>query len=362
MRKLATVVLISISALTLARAQGNDEDWSRAVLTLQALSATGAIIADWCDLRDAGNRAAHAAGLGNWRRAFSLDEIDARAAGRGRDPAAQLRGRRDQIHARMDAEYKEPASVCGNLEAFLTNQMDPKRTYPAEYKLALSRAPAAEARRAEPVAAASPGGTAAPSVTPAPEAMTGDPLPIKAVVLDTVYSDIVEYRPVILFANGTYTRDANAAMYGNVRPQGHWRSEGNGYWIDNNGRPKVLRATMVARPAKRGETISRHYWSMRSIGGFGTPLVAAFKDYYFSRDGSLRFVGNVSASTNDQRGAPEGTSGVTTSHRTGTHHYSLDGYFINLKFEDGKVQRRLFYFFPDGDKVIGIGAGTYVSD
>ena len=63
-------------------------------------------------------------------------------------------------------------------------------------------------------------GSESSDVTPAPEAMTGDPLPIKAVVLDTVYSDIVEYRPVILFANGTYTRDANAAMYGNVRPQG----------------------------------------------------------------------------------------------------------------------------------------------
>jgi hypothetical protein len=40
--------------------------------------------------------------------------------------------------------------------------------------------------------------------------------------------------------------------------------------------------------------------------------------------------------------------------------YKLDGYAIELKYNNGKTERRFFYFYPDSKKHFGIGYSVYM--
>jgi hypothetical protein len=191
---------------------------------------------------------------------------------------------------------------------------------------------------------------------------------IEAVVLDESWtmgiggSLVLKYRPVVLFADGSYTRDAKTALSG-AKSDGRWRKEGGDYFVsDSKGKPKKLRATMVARPARAKQSLAGRYASMSGIGGggTGTAMVVAFQDYDFAADGTVRMARGAGASTNDQTGSPEGASVVTSSRSDSAGRYSLDGYTIMLSLADGKNSQELFYLYPDSDEVIGIGAGTFL--
>ena len=61
-------------------------------------------------------------------------------------------------------------------------------------------------------------------------------------------------------------------------------------------------------------------------------------------------------------GGSNSAAGVSTStysknNTAGT--YTLNGYSIELKFNDGKVTKQLFYFYPDSHTTFGIGGSNY---
>jgi hypothetical protein len=180
---------------------------------------------------------------------------------------------------------------------------------------------------------------------------------IESVVLETDYEMglggmTLVYRPHVLFKDGTYTSDADTALQPKPRIDGRWRRGGKGFeLVRNDGKKVSVAAKMRARPARGGQSLDGAFSSMSGVGspGTGVPVVAAWKNLVFSSDGTVR----------SDRGAGVSGDGVAGSSQSAdTMRYRLHGYTITLTRADGQSETRLFYFFPDGDKVIGVGSST----
>ncbi len=184
--------------------------------------------------------------------------------------------------------------------------------------------------------------------------------PIEAVVLHRGHgmgyggAITVAYRARVLYADGRYTTDAKEALGPRPRIDGRWQRQGGAYVLqpDKPGaQPERIEPKMAARPAPRGATLQGEYRSLSGVGatGMNVPVVAAARALHFAKDGTLTAQGSASATTGDT---------TATGHRRAAARYALDGWTITMTGSDGRADTRLFYFFPDGDDVIGVGGST----
>jgi hypothetical protein len=182
--------------------------------------------------------------------------------------------------------------------------------------------------------------------------------PIEAVVLAPGHASgyggaiTVAYRPRVLFGDGTYSGDAANALAAQPRIDGRWRRDGSAFVLEaDGGKRQRIEGRLLARPAQPGTTLAGEYRSLSGVGGtaMNVPVVAATKAWRFANDGTLQMA--------QASGADAGTV-VTASGGTAAARYALDGYTIRITGSDGRSEQRLFYFFPDGDRAIGVGAAT----
>lgn len=184
--------------------------------------------------------------------------------------------------------------------------------------------------------------------------------PIEAVVLHRGHgmgyggAITVAYRARVLYADGRYTTDAKEALGPRPRIDGRWQRQGGAYVLqpDKPGaQPERIEPKMAARPAPRGATLQGEYRSLSGVGatGMNVPVVAAARALHFAKDGTLTAQASASATTGDT---------TATGHRRAAARYALDGWTITMTGSDGRADTRLFYFFPDGDDVIGVGGST----
>ena len=177
----------------------------------------------------------------------------------------------------------------------------------------------------------------------------------------------------ILFKNGDAWRDPKlppqAIDPGQARRQyakdwGRWRRWGNTYYLrmpDSKGEEK---AQMLAYdPAPRGEHHVEGSWHsglsylsvtpLQSTSGYAGNTLTLHKNGRFEREGagSFSFSGAAAADT-FQSAQPT---------RTGT--YRIDGYGLELRYSDGRVERDLFYWAGGPDKrydMVRINGATYL--
>lgn len=50
----------------------------------------------------------------------------------------------------------------------------------------------------------------------------------------------------------------------------------------------------------------------------------------------------------------------TIIHKDGAGKYVLNGYSLELRYNNGQVQQKSFYFYPDSKETFGIGTSAYV--
>lgn len=181
---------------------------------------------------------------------------------------------------------------------------------------------------------------------------------IEAVLLEQGYASgyggaiTVVYRPRVLFRDGRYTADAARALEAAPPIDGRWQRSGPGWTLTGrDGKTKRIEAKMRARPAPPGATLTGAYRRLSGVGGapMNVPVVAAWKNLQFFPDGTVQ--------TAQGAGADAGKV-FTHDSRSARPRYRLDGHTIEFAHADGRSERRLFYFFPDGDKAIGVGAST----
>lgn len=183
--------------------------------------------------------------------------------------------------------------------------------------------------------------------------------PIEQVLLLTRWSPggiggmvIMKYVPAVLYRDGTYSTDAERALDGQARLDGRWRREGGGWLLtDQKGKTERVEAKMAARPAPAGHVLAGRY---RSLGGAGlvntnVPSVSAYQAFEFQPDGRLDL---------GQGGGASGGGVVAYGKSQSSARYRLDGWTIRLTHADGRIEQRLFYLFPDGDRGIGVGRAT----
>jgi hypothetical protein len=156
-RSLAWQVPIVVVALacTSGRAQNaGDQDYLKAVTTVYAVSKVGAFVKDWCDDRVPQTKAVTARGLGAWRTAFKLDEVEARfvaLVGEKRTEIdASLENKREAVYQGLDQNSKNPAQDCQGIETYLNKEVNPQKLYPNEYALAFSRPTPSQATSSQP--------------------------------------------------------------------------------------------------------------------------------------------------------------------------------------------------------------------
>lgn len=114
-----------------------------------------------------------------------------------------------------------------------------------------------------------------------------------------------------------------------------------------------------ARPATNGEKVAGAYKTISGGGNTalgGNVMVVSASNITFNKNGQFTMVSTSG-------GSNSGDFGVSSSayaHKDGAGTYILNGYSLELRFNNGKVQQKSFYFYPDSKEALGIGTSAYV--
>ncbi len=96
--------------------------------------------------------------------------------------------------------------------------------------------------------------------------------------------------------------------------------------------------------------------TFRTISGSGNTalggdvMITSTSTLTFNHNGQFTYAKVSGASDSAMQTYYKGTQGGT---------YSLNGYSIELRFNNGTIEKRFFYFYPDNRKYFGIGSSTY---
>ena len=167
---------------------------------------------------------------------------------------------------------------------------------------------------------------------------------------------ILEYAPVMLLRDGTAYEDfevppteLNIASFKKARPRrvGRWSKTAKGYSVRFSGDKSASALKFKVKPAAAGQKLAGEYSTISGGGNSamgGNVTIAVTSDLIFDRQG--RFSGERASGANVAGSDSQGSVAVASgSKNAGT--YTLSGYALRLKYNDGRVVRKLFYFYPD---------------
>jgi hypothetical protein len=204
------------------------------------------------------------------------------------------------------------------------------------------------------------------------------PSEIKGVVINMEYGIgvggmvIPEYRPYLLLQNGSiyqypkvapYDLDVAASRTAEPTKWGTWKQEGKTLVVTlpEKGVMKTERWDknwFWARPTTANEKMKGEF---KTIGGGGNTamggnaMIVVASNITFNDKGQFTFLKTAGGSNSE---AGVSTSTYSNSNSAGT--YTLNGYSIELRFNNGQVVRKLFYYYPDSKTTFGIGDDAYV--
>jgi len=139
---------------------------------------------------------------------------------------------------------------------------------------------------------------------------------------------------------------------------GTWQKQGNEIaitWQDGDTDTWEDKSWFVANQAAKSETIAGDY---TSISGGGNTAFGGSVITFSSSD--ISFNGNKFTFESTGGGSSSDVTAYSSQTKAGT--YELDGYSITLRFNNGTVEKKFFYFYPDSKEVFGIGSRYYVQD
>jgi hypothetical protein len=184
---------------------------------------------------------------------------------------------------------------------------------------------------------------------------------------------IIEYNPYLMLANGTVYRSPEVAPYDldvaaskTAEPNkwGTWKLEG-----------KTMIVTLPYKGVMKTERWNNWFWTkvpqpneklkgaFETIGGGGNTALGGNTMIMYSK--TITFNDKGQFTTKKTSGGSNSDFDVNTttyakSNAAGI--YRLDGYSIEMKYNNGEVVRKLFYFYPDSRTTFGIGGSAYIPD
>ncbi len=176
----------------------------------------------------------------------------------------------------------------------------------------------------------------------------------------------IYYRPYLLFKDGTLYKNMdtspeslNVEQSKKEEPKnwGSWKKQGNAIvvqWPDETETWKE-KTWFTTLAASEGEQIAGTYRSLSGISNVqlgGTSTVISTATLSFSGD---KFTYETFGGSTDSQ-----TTAYGSKTKAGT--YKLNGYTIELQFNNGTTEKKFFYFYPgEGPKtVFGVGSNYYI--
>lgn len=203
------------------------------------------------------------------------------------------------------------------------------------------------------------------------------PTEIKGIIINLEHSYgaggsvISEYIPYLLLNDGSiYSSpvvspyEFNVALSKQREPKkwGTWKIIGSAItvnWPGRNKSEKWEKNWFWARPAAGNEKIEGAFTSMIGAGNSaigGNVVTVSSKNILFNTLGRFALTGvGVGTNYTDYNIA---TSAYSKKDEAGS--YKLNGYSIELRFNNGTTMRRAFYFYPKDKAHFGIGNHVYV--
>lgn len=152
-----------------------------------------------------------------------------------------------------------------------------------------------------------------------------------------------------------YDLDVSASRQIEPKRWGRWKKQGSQLRIqESDGKTSTWDRWHVAVAAKPGEKLSGSFKSISGGGNVafgGSSVVVSMKRITFSPKGQFRL-----ESTGG--GSDANVSAYSNKDLAGT--YQLDQHVITLKFNNGQIERRFFYFYPDSKDTFGMGGSVFV--
>ncbi|WP_207511915.1 hypothetical protein [Longitalea luteola] len=200
---------------------------------------------------------------------------------------------------------------------------------------------------------------------------------IKGIVINLEYSYgvggsvISEYTPYLLLNDGSIYSNPVASPYEfNVavskqrepKKWGTWKLSGNAIsvnWPARNKSERWEKNWFWARPAAGNEKIEGAFTNIASMGSSvmgGNVRTVSSKNILFNTFGRFALT-SVGVGTN-YTDYSIATSAYSKKDEAGS--YSLNGYSIEFRFNNGTTMRRAFYFYPKDKAHFGIGNHVYV--
>jgi hypothetical protein len=185
---------------------------------------------------------------------------------------------------------------------------------------------------------------------------------------------LVEYRPYLLLQNGSiyryptvapYDLDVAASKTAEPKKWGTWKLEGKTLVVTlpEKGVMKTERWDddwFWAKAPAANEKIKGAYMTIGGGGNTamgGNMMISYSSNITFNDKGQFVMKKTAGGTNTD---FDVSTSTYSNSNAAGT--YKLNGYSIELKYNNGQVLRKLFYFYPDSRTTFGIGDDAYVPD
>ena len=186
---------------------------------------------------------------------------------------------------------------------------------------------------------------------------------------------IIEYEPYLLLKDGSILRDPRVSPYDldiatskQKEPDkwGTWTLRGKslvvqmpekGVMKTNEWKDKRWYWT---KPAAKGEIINGSFIAMSGGGNTiagGTTMIAVSSNIRFNSKSQFTHATSAGATS----GGADVSAGIySQTDKAGS--YKLNGYSIELYYNNGKTAKTLFYFFPDGKDTFGMGGHTYIKE
>jgi hypothetical protein len=175
----------------------------------------------------------------------------------------------------------------------------------------------------------------------------------------------VVYKPYLLFKDGSIYENLDTSLdkldlakskQQETEHWGTWKKEGDDLVITwNQEDPEKWKKETIfeAKPAVAGEKINGKF---RSLTGRGN--LALGGDVLVFTTTTIAMDDNKFTFETTSGGSTSSVTSYTSEDKAGT--YALDGYTITLRFNNGSVEKKFFYFFPDEKTVFGIGTRYFV--
>lgn len=186
---------------------------------------------------------------------------------------------------------------------------------------------------------------------------------------------VAEYAPYLMLADGTIYNDPIISPYKfdvaksrQLEPKkwGTWKEVGKTIVISwpNKEKEKDRSETWEkqwfwARPAMPGEKIKGTYKTISGGGNTamgGNVMIVSATDLTFNEQGQFTKA-SVAGGSNS---GDFGVSSTAYAHNDAAGTYTLNGYSLELKYNNGKIEQKSFYFYPDSKEAFGVGSSPYV--